>query len=298
MTTIILPRRPGAQHNLLQKPNLGLPPGLVGRWLLNEKTIETAYDISGWRSHGTAGGSSLPILAPGPFSDTCWEFDGIATTGSYVTLGGAPVQLGLSRYTLSCWFYRTGNGDQTSIGTGGITDMIPLVTHGRGEADGSNVDCNWALGISDTTDVIACDFEDIDGTPTSGVNRPVSGSTTIQNNVWYHAAGTWDGVSHRVWLNGELDGSADYINQPRWDSVQHVGIATAMTSTGARDGFFAGRIADVQIYDRALNQQQIRQIIGNPYRGFLQPSYLANIDGAKQRPNSSGYFAEMNGGFV
>ena len=73
--------------------------------------------------------------------------------------------------------------------TSGITSFIPLVTHGGPEGDGSNVDANWLLGINDGTDVLAADFEDM----ATGLNHPVSGTTVLANDVWYHGAATYDG---------------------------------------------------------------------------------------------------------
>ena len=77
------------------------------------------------------------------FAQNAIDFDG---TNDYVTFGAAP-SLGLPTFTLECWFKREGTGVATTTGTGGVTSAIPLVTKGRGEAEGSNVDMNWFLGI-------------------------------------------------------------------------------------------------------------------------------------------------------
>ena len=73
-------------------------------------------------------------------------FDG---TDDYVTFGN-PAKLGLSQFTVETWFKRTGTGVVNTTGTGGITTMLPLVTKGAPEADGSNVDANYILGINTT----------------------------------------------------------------------------------------------------------------------------------------------------
>ena len=64
------------------------------------------------------------------------------------------------------------------------------MTHGGPQAEGSNVDANWMLGIDDATDVIAADFE----TMADGTNQPVRGTSVIAMNTWYHAAVTYDGI--------------------------------------------------------------------------------------------------------
>lgn len=75
------------------------------------------------------------------------QFNG---SSQYVTFGAAP-GLGAATFTLETWFKRTGAGVGTSTGSGGIASAIPLVTKGRAEAEGSNVDMNYFLGIDTAT---------------------------------------------------------------------------------------------------------------------------------------------------
>ena len=49
--------------------------------------------------------------------------------------------------------------------------------------------------------MLAADFEDM----ASGGNHPVRGRTAICDDIWYHAAATYDGTTWRLYLNGELD---------------------------------------------------------------------------------------------
>ena len=63
-------------------------------------------------------------------------FDGV---NDYVTFGPATASLGVSNFTVECWFKRTGTGVATSTGTGGVTNGVPLVAKGKSESDGSNV---------------------------------------------------------------------------------------------------------------------------------------------------------------
>ncbi|HET6228129.1 MAG TPA: hypothetical protein VFF27_17750, partial [Bacteroidia bacterium] len=95
---------------------------------------------------------------------------GSNNTNTYVTFGNKPA-LGLSQFTLECWFKRTGTGVSVSTGTGGVT-CIPLVTKGTSESDGSTVDCNYFLGINTTGNKLAADFEEGAGGSTPGLNHP------------------------------------------------------------------------------------------------------------------------------
>ena len=177
-------------------------------------------------------------------------------TNAYVTFGAAP-GLGAATFTIETWFRRDGTGVTTSTGTGGVT-AVPLVTKGRAESDGSNVDMNYFLGINSTGNVLTADFEEGAGAPSPGLNHPISGVTAIQNNIWYHAAVTYDGTTLRLYLNGVPDGSPLTVGRPpRSDSIQHAAIGSALTSTGAAAGFFDGVIDEVRIWSAARTAQQI-----------------------------------------
>ena len=181
------------------------------------------------------------------------QFDGV---DDRVTFGAAP-QLGASNFTLELWFMRTGTGTVASTGTGGVS-AVPLVTKGRGEAEGSNVDMNYFLGIEPTKRVLVADFEDTVG----GVNHPVTGKTAICDNIWYHAAATYDGTTWRLYLDGVLDAQLVVgAFTPRADSIQHAAIGTALNSTGAvtsgqTQGFFDGVIDEARVwnYPRTIGQ--------------------------------------------
>ncbi len=175
-------------------------------------------------------------------------------SNSQIAMGVAP-GLGAATFTLEVWFKRTGPGQTTGSGTGGIV-AVPLVTKGRSEGDGSNIDCNYFLGISDSG-VIAADFEDM----TSGGNHPVWGVTTIQNEVWYHAAATYDGTTWRLYLNGLLESTTVANATPRYDSIQHFGLGTAFNSAGAAAGRFEGVLDEPRVWNYARSLAELRSTI-------------------------------------
>jgi len=182
-------------------------------------------------------------------------------SNQYVTFGQAP-ELGLSSFTIEVWFYRTGTGvgtDTSAVGGGGLQGAIPLLTKGRGEADGSDVDMNYFLGIA-SNGRLAVDFEEGAGGANPGLNHAITGTTTIANNVWYHAAATYDGTNLRLYLNGNLEGSLTLgtSTPPRADSRQHAGLATALNSSGTAAGFFAGILDEARIWNYARSQADIQ----------------------------------------
>src|SRR5215210_8238177 len=194
-------------------------------------------------------GSSGAVSSP-----TALQLNG---SSQYVTFGAAP-GLGAAQFTLETWFKRTGTGLGTSTGSGGITSAVPLVTKGRAEAENSNVDMNYFLGIDTSTNRLAADFEEGAGAASPGLNHPVNGSTVITSNVWHHAAATYDGTSWKLYLDGALDGSLAVGQPPRSDSIQHAALGTAMTSTGAALGFFQGALDESRVWNVARTQPQIQ----------------------------------------
>jgi fibronectin type 3 domain-containing protein len=189
---------------------------------------------------------------------TALSFDG---SNDYVTFGSAS-GLGVTNFTLETWFYWTGGGiTMTTSSSQGLPSVYPLISKGRGEADGSNVDMNYFLGIDSTTHALAVDFEDM----ATGMNYPFVGSIPVSTDTWHHAAVTYDSVTavYTLYLDGVVAGTSDLGNNiiPRWDSVQHAGIASAMTSAGTPAGYFQGYIDEVRIWNVVRTQPQIRATI-------------------------------------
>lgn len=189
------------------------------------------------------------------YSQTGLQFDG---TNDYVTFGVAPT-LASQNFTVEAWFKRTGTGISNTTGTGGITAMIPIVTKGAPQAEASTVDANYILGINATSNVIAADFEEGTGSTSPGLNHPISGTTVILNNVWYHAAVTFSGGVFSLYLNGILENSLSLGASvwPQGASIQHTGLGTMLTSAGSPLGYFAGVIDEARIWNFARSQAQI-----------------------------------------
>lgn len=179
-----------------------------------------------------------------PPASSALAFDG---ADDHVAMG--PV-LGLTTLTIEAWIRRDGMGQTTNTGVGGV-HIVPIAGKGRGENDGSNVDCNYAFGLSG--DRLAADFEDM----ASGANHPVVGGTPVTFGEWHHVAATYDGTTWRLYLDGRLDGQARANATPRGDSIQHFGIGTTFNSTGAPAGRFHGVIDEVRVWDRARTEDEI-----------------------------------------
>src|SRR6266496_1330561 len=191
--------------------------------------------------------SLLPLAAAhADVAGTALQFNG---SSQYVTFGAA-TGLDASQFTLETWFKRTGAGVGTSTGSGGVT-AIPLLTKGRAEAEGSNVDMNYFLGIDASSGKLVGDFEEGATGASPGLNHPVTGTTVVTSNAWHHAAATYDGTTWRLYLDGSLEATLAVGQPPRSDSIQHAALATAMTSTGVAGGFFQGVLDEARVWNYA-----------------------------------------------
>ncbi len=129
---------------------------------LSGATPDGGWQIASW--YGTSSSSSNTLTMPAsahsagvnysaiPVGNYALQFNG---SNQYVTFGPS---LGAEDFTLELWFNWTGGGTTANTGSGGI-DAIPLITKGLHQADNSNVDANYFLGIT-TAGKLAADFEE------------------------------------------------------------------------------------------------------------------------------------------
>ena len=229
------------------QPWPGLDGGQSYEWYATVSDAASTITGPTWKFDTIAGHSNTALL-----------FDGV---NDRVTFGPAP-ELGASTFTVETWFNWSGSASKTTS-TGGLTSAVPLVTKGRGEADGSNVDINYFLGIQGGK--LAADYEEGTGQLSPGRNHPLIAATTVTANEWHHAAVTFDGTSMVIYLDGVVDGTlvVGPGRLPQWASIQHAALGTALRSTGSADGFFAGVIDEARIWNVARSGVEIRAAMGS-----------------------------------
>ncbi len=209
----------------------------------------------GGASSSTGGSTGGSTGEPGPGPAFCEGelpvvSSGLVFDGSNgVTMGVAP-DLGLDDFTLETWVRRDGRGRTANTGVGGLK-LVPIIAKGRGESDGSNLDCNYAFGFFG--DVLGADFEDL----ATGKNHPILGTTPIPLGSWHHVAATYDGTTWRLYVDGVLDAERVVDAVPRYDSIQHFGLGAAHDSKGAAAGGLHGALDEVRVYSRALAADEI-----------------------------------------
>jgi hypothetical protein len=97
----------------------------------------------------------------------------------------------------------------------------------------------------------------------------VTGATPIETGVYTLVAGTFDGTNLRVYVNGTLDGTTtvESTTTPTNALPLHIGS----DSTGAGN-LFGGQIDEVELFNRALAQEEIQSLVNADSAGKCRSS--------------------------
>jgi hypothetical protein len=91
----------------------------------------------------------------------------------------------------------------------------------------------------------------------SGTGWRSSAAVPISTNTWYHATGTYDGSSIRIYLDGQPQGSPTIVSGTIAPSSNPLNIGRDPSNTSR---LFEGLIDEVEIFNRALSASEILQI--------------------------------------
>jgi subtilisin-like proprotein convertase family protein len=112
------------------------------------------------------------------------------------------------------------------------------------------------------------------GTPTQA---SIYSASTIPLNKWTHLAGTYDGTSLKIFVNGILEGQEAY-NQgifPGTDTIG-IGVINGGVAQGQYTSPFHGSVDETSIYQRALSGSEIQAIYQNGTAGKFDHAEYAN----------------------
>jgi hypothetical protein len=200
---------------------------------------------------GTSDWSSVWSFTSGTSGSFALDFNG---SNNFVDCGN-DASLHVTNFTLEAWVKREGTGVTASSGTGGITDIVPVISKGRGEAENAAQDVNYILGYQLSTNKVIADFED----NATSANHPVVSNGTL-GECWTHIAVTYtvSGV-WKLYINGILDQTTNLGATFTPQSLSNVkaGIGTTFNSTGATGGFFNGLIDEVRIWNVVRSESEI-----------------------------------------
>lgn len=121
------------------------------------------------------------------------------------------------------------------------------------------------------------------GLPTSW-KECVSPQGTLQINTWYHVAGTFDGDTIRLYVNGMLvaDSAFHGTQVPGTAYPQRIGRLSDPQQSQTR--YWHGKIDEVRVWNRAISQAEIQENMGE----HLDPSQETELVGYWRLNDSTG----------
>ncbi len=196
------------------------------------------------------------------FGDPCgggtgWVGDG-GTAPFVLRFGGVDErvefghELSMPTWTITAWVRVAPGGVAASTGTGGI-NLIPLVARGAAENEDDLLDITFVLGVTPALQ-LGTDFEE-QGTH---ANLPFSGAALLEEGVWAHVAATKSAEQRALYVRGVLDVDEAQTATPAAAPDSLLTVGAMRRTTGALLGRFAGDIAALETYDRALSADEVR----------------------------------------
>ena len=223
--------------------------GLVAYWPFDEGKGKEAEDVTGNGHDGEFNGN--PKWIDGKFG-TGLEFDG---EKDYVAVADDAALAIEENITLMAWF-----------------SPNDVLTKRRLMVKNNSIFVIFDFGNADSIDFLV--------KPNNAFAE--SKTTDWKIGEWYHFAGTFDGKTLRVYVNGKLEGEADNgvpiapSNLELWIGGDDFGRPT---------DFFPGKIDEVRLYEKTLSEADIQKVMETPQdveaRGKLATTWSRLKDGLK-----------------
>jgi hypothetical protein len=201
-------------------------------------------DVSGNSRNGTVYGQATHMqlgAAPGDMSGAL----SLSGDGQYVVISALEELGEATALSFEVWFYvEDANRAQ------------PILELFDGTSFGPHL---WNF---DRGDKIYANFVAVD----SGGHSIMSDEGAVSMSAWHHAVATYDGTIGRLYLDGARIGETMLESELRVEGDLHIGHRGPVGDATA--AYFAGAVDDVAVYDRALEEREIRA------------HYDAGVDGA------------------
>ncbi|MFK7932852.1 MAG: LamG-like jellyroll fold domain-containing protein, partial [Saprospiraceae bacterium] len=164
-------------------------------------------------------------------------FDGV---DDYVNLGDTLGDFGTNDFSIELWL----KTDYSTMGSEGSVDIVAK----RGE-------CNFVTLWSLKYDMNGKPVMEIIDQPQS-LQYDVSGTTSINDNIWHHLAFTRKGNISSMYVDGILEGTRD-LPVADLDSDAELWIGKSACANFPWAAHFKGSMDELRLYDRALSQADI-----------------------------------------
>lgn len=107
----------------------------------------------------------------------------------------------------------------------------------------------------------------------------VISNTVLQDDIWYHVAGTYDGSSAKIYVNGILENSVEKsgLVLPSTGGAMKIGQESAVEDPAGPE-FFNGLIDEVELYSRALSAEEVASLFDAGAAGKCKDAAFVEID--------------------
>ena len=114
----------------------------------------------------------------------------------------------------------------------------------------------------------------VDFTLYADADNKTGASASVPLNTWVHVAGTYDGSAIRLYINGVVQNTVAYSSGYTPTTVpMTLGVASWSPSYSPR--WFSGLVDEVEVFDRALSQDDILSIYNAAGTGKCRPCVTA-----------------------
>jgi Concanavalin A-like lectin/glucanases superfamily len=218
--------------------------GPVAHWRFDEGGGSTAADSSGNGNHGTVAGGTAWIAGK---RSGALAFDG--STG-VVRVPSSP-SLEPQAVTVSAWVKRSGSPGNFKyiLGKGALACLSASYGLYTGPAGGLMF--------------YVADGPDFSRSPDAG--------TAVWDGAWHHVAGTFDGASVRLFVDGAEIAAGTPWTTPITYSAQSATDLLLGDYAGCGGLAFEGAIDEPKIWGRALNATEVEADMRFEFKGFFSP---------------------------
>jgi hypothetical protein len=219
--------------------------GLIGYWRFDESSGTTAADSAGGDNNGTLS-DNVEWQPWSGKSGGALLFDGTSTAHVEFPTTGMSAASG----TIALWGYLSSTQPSQTRYFFGHTTQPSYNNRIQFYMDGGTMDLDLGLGSSHSTS---------------------TGIMTLETEIWYHLALTWDNGSYVVYVNGEDVASGTYTGLAAIHDFAWIGNDGNPVSEGTEG--FGGLLDEVRLYNRALSGVEILSAMeGQPWPYASSPN--------------------------
>ena len=238
-----------------------MPTGLGGEvmWLC-PSLDDSPDDLSGNGNHGTYvnGTSTVADSDPSYNGSRAYNFDG---TDDYINVGNQ--NAGGDSRSWSLWF------KTSSTTLGSSAGLFSQRTY-------TGTGMNQYLGLDSPTAYLVASLDTNNAGPFNAY-----GTSRVDDSAWHHVIWRLDRSTNtlELYVDGAIKGSVGSITGSQ-TNTNDLSIGAGQNRSGAVGSFFSGRIDDIRMYNRPLEQSEIthlafsRGVLGGPGGTHIQRTLL------------------------